>query len=114
VDDPRSAHYNRLVDEGAVAKDWTSAEDMRRGDGLYRLVVWVGHNDSPPVPGGGSCIFLHLRAWPASVTAGCTAFDPGPLEGLLRWLDPARRPLLVQLPAPALPALAGEWGLPEP
>ncbi len=50
VDDPRSAFYNRLVDEREVAKDWSSAEDMRRSDALYRLVVWVGHNDAPAAP----------------------------------------------------------------
>lgn len=114
VDDPRSRFYNRLVDEAETAKDWASAEEMRRADGLYRFVVWVGHNDSPPVPGAGSCIFLHLRARPDSTTAGCTAFDPEPMERLLRWLDPAARPVLVQLPEPERRARGGEWGLPAP
>lgn len=114
VDDPRSRFYNRLVDEAVTAKDWATAEQMRRADGLYRFVVWVGHNDAPPLPGGGSCIFLHLRARPDSTTAGCTAFDSGPMERLLRWLDPAARPVLVQLPEPELRARAGEWGLPAP
>ena len=98
VDDPRSRHYNTLVDEKAVAVDWSSAEEMRRHDELYRYVVWVGHNDRPVEPGAGCCIFLHLRASPASVTAGCTAFAREPMERLLRWLDPAARPVLVQLP----------------
>jgi L,D-peptidoglycan transpeptidase YkuD (ErfK/YbiS/YcfS/YnhG family) len=94
VDDPRSRFYNQLVDESAVAKDWSSAEEMRRGDELYRLVVWVGHNDAPPEPGAGSCIFLHIRSPAPSTTAGCTAFEAGDLEELLRWLDPAARPVL--------------------
>lgn len=114
VDDTRSAHYNQLVDEAAVAKDWTSAEDMRRTDELYRLVVWVGHNDAPVEPGAGSCIFLHLRSGPGAVTAGCTAFDAAPLEGLLAWLDPAARPVLVQLPESEYRGRASAWGLPEP
>ena len=114
VDDPRSAFYNRLVDEREVTKDWSSAEDMRRSDVLYRLVVWVGHNDAPVAPGAGSCIFLHLRASPASVTAGCTAFDAAPMEGLLRWLDPTKRPVLVQLPEAVRQSLAAGWGLPRP
>ncbi len=114
VDDPRSAFYNRLVDEREVAKDWSSAEDMKRSDILYRLVVWVGHNDAPVAPDAGSCIFLHLRAAPGSVTAGCTAFDDAPMEGLLRWLDPEKRPVLVQLPDAVWRSLAAEWGLPRP
>jgi L,D-peptidoglycan transpeptidase YkuD (ErfK/YbiS/YcfS/YnhG family) len=113
VDDPRSAFYNRLVDEGAVTKDWRSAEDMRRPDALYRLVVWVGHNDDPPQPGGGSCIFLHFRASPQAVTDGCTALDPGAMEQLLAWLDPAAHPVLVQLPERVRVELGPAWGLPR-
>src|SRR6185295_8159389 len=101
VDDPRSKFYNQLVDEAGVTKDWASAEEMRRPDALYRLVVWVGHNDAPVAAGAGSCIFLHLRSSPTSVTAGCTAFDEAPLTRLLVWLDPAKRPVLVQLPEKA-------------
>ena len=114
VDDPRSSHYNRLVDEARTRKDWSSAEDMRLTDDLYRFVVWVGHNDAPVAPGGGSCIFLHLRSGPDSTTAGCTAFEPEPMERLLRWLDPAAQPVLVQLPDAEYRARAREWGLPQP
>jgi len=113
VDDVRSAHYNRLADEAKVKKDWSSAEDMRRKDELYRLAVWVSHNDAPVVPGGGSCIFLHLRAGPESTTSGCTAFEPEPMERLLRWLDPVARPVLVQLPEAEYRARAAGWGLPR-
>ena len=113
VDDPRSAHYNRLVDESAVKKDWTSAEDMRRPDDLYRLAVWVGHNDEPVEPGAGSCIFLHFRETPRDVTAGCTAFDKGRMEELLAWLDPSAHPVLVQLPEALRQKLRAPWGLPE-
>jgi L,D-peptidoglycan transpeptidase YkuD (ErfK/YbiS/YcfS/YnhG family) len=112
VDDSRSAHYNRLVDEARVTKDWTSAEDMRRPDDLYRLVVWVGHNDDPPAAGDGSCIFLHFREAPGAVTAGCTAFDRGVMEELLAWLDPAARPVLVQLPRAAYERVQAAWELP--
>jgi D-aminopeptidase len=114
VDDPASARYNQLADQAKTRRDWSSAEDMRRGDDLYRLVVWVGHNDRPVVPGAGSCIFLHLRSGPAATTAGCTAFEPEPMERLLRWMDPAKRPVLVQLPDLEYRAVALEWGLPAP
>ncbi len=114
VDDPTSSFYNRLVNEARVSRDWASAEKMRREDDLYRLVVWVAHNDGPPVPGAGSCIFLHLRFSSASVTEGCTAVTGEAMEQLLRWLDPAMRPVLVQLPEPLWPRLAREWGFPPP
>jgi len=114
VDDASSSHYNQLADEAKTKKGWSSAEDMRRKDDLYRLVVWVGHNDAPVVPGGGSCIFLHLRSGPEATTAGCTAFEPEPMERLLRWLDPAARPVLVQLPDAEYRTRGTEWRLPEP
>ncbi|HVO10670.1 MAG TPA: L,D-transpeptidase family protein [Vicinamibacteria bacterium] len=113
VDDPRSPHYNSLVDARAVPRDWSSAEEMRRDDALYRYVVWVGHNDRPVEPGGGSCIFLHLRASPQAVTAGCTAFELPAMQRLLRWLDPAARPVLVQLPESERRARGVGWGLPD-
>ena len=113
VDDVGSSHYNRLADEARTRKDWSSAEDMRRRDDRYRLLVWVGHNDAPVVPGGGSCIFLHLRSGPGATIAGCTAFEPEPMERLLRWLGPAARPVLVQLPYAEHRARAAAWGLPE-
>jgi L,D-peptidoglycan transpeptidase YkuD (ErfK/YbiS/YcfS/YnhG family) len=114
VDDPASKSYNAWVVEGQVTKDWTSAEDMRRKDDLYRWTVWVGHNDAPAEPGAGSCIFLHQRASPTSTTAGCTALEAAPLDRLVAWLDEGARPVLVQLPEPVLRARARAWGLPVP
>ena len=35
------------------------------------------------------------------------------MERLLVWLDPAARPVLVQLPDAEYRARAAEWGLPE-
>lgn len=111
VDDPASDYYNQVV-ELTEHKDWKSEEDMLRKDELYRLVVIVGHNDDPRQPGAGSCMFLHIRAASTSVTAGCTAFDAEGMETIVRWLDPASRPVLVQLPESALGSLAGPWKLP--
>ena len=34
------------------------------------------------------------------------------LDEVMRWLDPALRPALVQMPAAALAALGGAWKLP--
>lgn len=113
VDDPASARYNRLVDQDSIATpDWHSHEEMRLASGVYRLGVWVSHNDAPPVPGGGSCIFLHVWQGPGIATVGCTAMDAADLEALLRWLDPRARPVLVQAPRAAYPQLAAALSLP--
>lgn len=115
VDDVKSVHYNRVVDSAAVTKDWTgNVERMRLDSDQYRLGVVVEHNWAAQTrPGGGSCIFLHIWKAPDSGTAGCTAMDPAAMERLLRWLDPARAPVLVQLTASGYDALRAPWKLPR-
>lgn len=95
VDDVASSFYNQIVDTSEVAKDWTSDETMLRADGLYRWGAFVAHNPQNK-PGAGSCIFLHLWRGPGLPTAGCTAMAEEDMLRLLRWLDAARKPLLVQ------------------
>jgi D-alanyl-D-alanine dipeptidase len=118
VDDSRSASYNKIVDERSIAdKDWSSAEDMRRKDELYRHVVVVDHNhiasESAPQPGAGSCIFLHVWRRADSPTVGCTAMPVERMDQLLSWLDPGARPRLVALPASIYDEVRSSWGLPE-
>jgi len=112
VDDTASSHYNRIVERGKVgAIDWNSSERMRSVEG-YRWGLVVLHN-SPPVAGRGSCIFLHVWQGPDRGTAGCTAMEQTHLEALLRWLDPRKRPLLVQLPEEEYARLRAGWRLPS-
>lgn len=111
VDDVRSLHYNTIVNRDSVARvDWTSSERMREIE-QYAFGVRVAYN-TPPRAARGSCIFLHIWGGPRSSTAGCTAMDEGALRELMSWIDPQRRPLLVQLPAPAYRRMRGAWQLP--
>ena len=113
VDDVNSRRYNLILDRGGVKDvDWKSSEHMRRSDELYRWGVVVGHNASPPVAGQGSCIFLHIWRGPRRGTAGCTAMVQANLEELLRWLDLAKKPILVQLPEAEFGRFRPVWGLP--
>ncbi len=112
VDDTTSAHYNTVVDRAAVSLvEWNSAEQMRQVP-QYEIGVIVGYNASPPVKGRGSCIFLHIWTGPDSHTAGCTAFDEAKLREVMLWLDPHKRPLLVQLTADEYKKLRASWRLP--
>jgi D-alanyl-D-alanine dipeptidase len=113
VDDSRSRFYNRRVDRDTIPQpDWTSHEEMRRGDELYRWGVWVDHNSDPPRPMGGSCIFLHVWGGPGVATSGCTAMAESDLREVLAWLDPRSQPVLVQLPAQVYGGLRSAWALP--
>jgi zinc D-Ala-D-Ala dipeptidase len=92
VDDTASRFYNQIVERDAVTVDWTSSEKMR-AIAEYRWGIVVEYN-TPPVAGKGSCIFLHLWSGPDSTTAGCTAMAEENLLTLLRWLDPAAKPVI--------------------
>ena len=113
IDDPASRYYNRIVDRSAVARpDWASCEDMLRDDGQYAVGAVVAHNAEPPLPGAGSCIFLHVWAAPGVPTAGCTALALADMRELADWLDGAAAPLLVQLPRTEYECRRADWGLP--
>ena len=112
VDDTASRRYNLILDrEAAGDVDWNSSERMRSVEG-YRWGLVVKHNAAPPVAGRGSCIFLHVWAGPGRGTAGCTAMEEASLTELLRWLDPKKGPLLVQLPEGEYARLRAAWRLP--
>ncbi|HXE37854.1 MAG TPA: L,D-transpeptidase family protein [Azonexus sp.] len=113
IDDPASAYYNRIVDQSRVAQpDWHSCEDMRRGDGRYAVGAVVAHNAGQPVPGAGSCIFLHAWAGEGVPTAGCTAMALADMTAIAGWLDGAATPVLVQLPRAEYVRWREAWGLP--
>jgi D-alanyl-D-alanine dipeptidase len=112
VDDTSSARYNLIVERDKVkAVDWNSSERMRSVEG-YRWGLVVRHNAAPAVAGRGSCIFLHVWAGPGKGTAGCTAMEEGNLTELLRWLDPKKGPLLLQLTEGEYARLRDAWRLP--
>ncbi|MDP1616223.1 L,D-transpeptidase [Phenylobacterium sp.] len=78
-DDPAHPDYNRLVKRPFAA----SHEALWREDGLYDLVVVLGHNDDPPVAPLGSAIFLHLAKPDYAPTEGCIALSRPDLEAVL-------------------------------
>jgi L,D-peptidoglycan transpeptidase YkuD (ErfK/YbiS/YcfS/YnhG family) len=98
VDDSNSRFYNRVVDRSTVSPDWNSSEHMRDVGEAYRWGIVVNHNTDSPRPGGGSCIFMHIWSGPGRGTAGCTAMPEEQIKSILAWLDPAAKPLLVQMP----------------
>ena len=83
-DDPISPAYNRLV---RLPCPWRH-EELARADGVYDLVVVLGHNDAPPQPGAGSAIFLHLATPDFAPTEGCVALAETDLVALLRAASP--------------------------
>ncbi|SLN20239.1 L,D-transpeptidase family protein [Oceanibacterium hippocampi] len=83
-DDPADPAYNQPVRLPFAA----SHERLWRDDELYDLIVVVGHNDDPVVPGAGSAIFLHVARRDYSPTEGCVALAREDLAELLGMLGP--------------------------
>lgn len=86
-DDPADPRYNRAVRLPYPA----SYERLWRADGLYDVVVVLGHNDDPPVAGRGSAIFLHVARPDYGPTEGCVALARPDLLEFLRAADAATR-----------------------
>jgi L,D-peptidoglycan transpeptidase YkuD (ErfK/YbiS/YcfS/YnhG family) len=96
IDDVNSSEYNTLI-HTKNTKDYKSFEWMRRDDKLYRLGIVVAHNTNN-TPMRGSCIFIHVQKHKRAPTAGCTSMQEEKLRQIIAWLDPNKRPLLLQLP----------------
>lgn len=83
-DDPEDPAYNTRVTlpfRGSFEKLW-------RDDEIYDVVVVLGHNDDPPVPYLGSCIFMHLARADGSPTQGCVALAREDLAEVLAQAQP--------------------------
>ena len=117
VDDTVSVFYNSFVGENQVLRDstgklpWRSSEIMRLDSSDYKYGIVVRHNPRA-LPGKGSCIFLHVSRVDGSATSGCTAMNEDRILLLMQWLDPAKHPRLVQLPAVAFRRYLIDWDLP--
>jgi L,D-peptidoglycan transpeptidase YkuD (ErfK/YbiS/YcfS/YnhG family) len=65
-----------------------SVESLWRDDMLYDLVVVIGFNDAPVVPGLGSAIFLHVAREDYGPTQGCVALAKDDLVRVVAQLKP--------------------------
>ena len=61
-----------------------STERLRRKDRLYDMIVVLGHNDDPVIPGLGSAIFMHVARPDFGPTLGCIALALEDLRFVLR------------------------------
>lgn len=90
-DDAKDPCYNQRVMLPYVARH----EELWREDHLYDIVVVVGYNTNPIVPGKGSAIFIHVArpADPAvtkdpySLTDGCVSLAASDLLAILKDLS---------------------------
>lgn len=82
-DAPTDPAYNRFVRLPYPA----SHEKLWREDGAYDVVIVMSHNDSPPVPGLGSAVFIHVAQADDRQTLGCIALAPEEMTKLFPHLE---------------------------
>lgn len=89
-DDENSPAYNRFIRLPSAA----SHEKLWRTDGAYDLLLVMSHNDSPPVSGLGSAVFIHIAQPDDRNTLGCVAFAP---EDMVRLLPHLQQDMIVRI-----------------
>lgn len=92
-DDVACAEYNSAVE----LPHQGSAESLWRADGVYDLLVVIGHNIDPAIAGLGSAIFMHVARDDFFPTRGCVAVSKEALLEILPELD-RRAALRIHLP----------------
>ncbi len=83
-DAPADPLYNRPVTLPYPA----SHEKLWREDNVYDVIIELGFNDDPPVPGLGSAIFWHLVRGDYEPTEGCVALALDDMLAALRLAGP--------------------------
>ena len=114
--DPQSKNYNRIVDTRHESQeDWSLGEDMQHyvDQGLYTYGAVIAHNYSPVVAGKSACFFIHVWRGSGKPTAGCTAMSANDAREVISWLDPRRKPLLIQFPMIIYSKVQQLWKLPN-
>jgi L,D-peptidoglycan transpeptidase YkuD (ErfK/YbiS/YcfS/YnhG family) len=93
VGDDASPYYNSWQENAALSGEHLASSGFARA---YAYAAVINFNMSPVVPRKGSAIFLHVST--GNPTAGCVSVAQSNLLEILRWLDPARDPVIVMGP----------------
>jgi L,D-peptidoglycan transpeptidase YkuD (ErfK/YbiS/YcfS/YnhG family) len=93
VGDSASPYYNTWQEDASLVGEHLASSAFSKP---YAYAVAINFNTAPVVPHKGSAIFLHVRT--GSGTAGCVSISQPSLLQVLRWLDPARAPVIVMGP----------------
>jgi L,D-peptidoglycan transpeptidase YkuD (ErfK/YbiS/YcfS/YnhG family) len=94
-DAPDHPKYNQHINKKTILDaggTFPSHEAFwREDDDLYNIIVIFGHNDDPPVPGMGSCIFWHIARSNYTPSTGCITVSQADMLEILPQLTPGAR-----------------------
>lgn len=94
VDDVNSPYYNTWQENAALKGEHLASSSYVTA---YAYAIAIAYNVNPIVKGKGSAIFLHVST--GGGTAGCVSIAQANLLQVLRWLDPAKSPVIVMGPS---------------
>jgi L,D-peptidoglycan transpeptidase YkuD (ErfK/YbiS/YcfS/YnhG family) len=94
VDDVNSPYYNTWQENAALSGEHLASSGYSTA---YAYAAAIAYNVNPIVKGKGSAIFLHVST--GGGTAGCVSIAQSNLLQVLRWLDPAKAPVIVMGPS---------------
>jgi len=80
-------------------------------DAAFKYAIAI-KNDTARARARQGGVFLHLNTPNGATTGGGTAMDEEHMLALLQWLDPGKKPLLVQIPHVVYGKYMALWGLP--
>jgi L,D-peptidoglycan transpeptidase YkuD (ErfK/YbiS/YcfS/YnhG family) len=86
-EDPHDRRYNQPFRRSANEP----GDRLRRGDGLYDMIIEIDHNTRPRGAGRGSAVFIHVARPAFAPTAGCVALRPRDLKTLLSRINSKTR-----------------------
>ncbi|AXA34746.1 L,D-transpeptidase family protein [Francisella adeliensis] len=112
IDDSNSKYYNDIVNTSKYTKDWQSSEHMSKVP-QYKYGIELLYNHNPAQAKKGSCIFMHIWKSPTTGTEGCTAMAEESIENLQSWIDPSKKPVIVQLPIHSYEQIRVQYRLPN-
>jgi L,D-peptidoglycan transpeptidase YkuD (ErfK/YbiS/YcfS/YnhG family) len=94
VSDAKSPAYNtfRTCKPGTCSFDEGAGENLGRAGASYDYAMVIGYNTAPVRPGAGSAFFVHVDA--GAPSQGCVEVPRASVLSLIRWLAPARKPLI--------------------
>lgn len=94
VSDVHSPDYNthQRCAPGTCPFDEAAGENLGSVGLEYHHAVVIDYNRYPVTPGAGSAYFLHVSA--GRPTAGCVTLPSTTLTAVMRWLDPAKNPVI--------------------
>ena len=91
ITDPSSLNYNKMIGDYATLFDFDTAINLWEYTVSYEYAIVFSYNRNPVDSSKGCAKFLHIGP---SIEYGGVGIDRDNLVNVLKWLDPAKKPII--------------------